>query len=227
MSWEPVWEEVFSKKEWGKYPAEDLIRFVARNFYRAPNRADIKILEVGSGTGTNLCYMAGEGFTVYGIDGSAKGVSIAQTRLKNDPAIDEQRTHVIEGDMISLPYETEFFDAVIDIESIYTNRWENTVHILQEIHRVLKPNGKFYSKHFAEHTEGDGTGEYVDRHMYIPDSGALIDIGPVRFATEADIHELYEDKFVITELEQAIRTTNNRTCTIIEWLISMDRKDCP
>ena len=33
MSWDPVWENVFQNQSWGKYPSENLVRFVARNFY--------------------------------------------------------------------------------------------------------------------------------------------------------------------------------------------------
>ena len=38
-----LWEEIFSKKEWGKYPSESGIRFIARNFYNAKDRNTIKI----------------------------------------------------------------------------------------------------------------------------------------------------------------------------------------
>lgn len=49
MVWDPVWEDIFLKHSWGKYPAEDLIRFIARNFYSVPSRSEINILEVGCG----------------------------------------------------------------------------------------------------------------------------------------------------------------------------------
>ncbi|EAL1485109.1 SAM-dependent methyltransferase, partial [Campylobacter coli] len=45
------WENIFSNKEWGKYPSENLIRFIARNFYNVKNRNEIRILELGLGTG--------------------------------------------------------------------------------------------------------------------------------------------------------------------------------
>ncbi|WP_072230216.1 hypothetical protein [Campylobacter coli] len=28
------WENIFSNKEWGKYPSENLIRFIARNLFK-------------------------------------------------------------------------------------------------------------------------------------------------------------------------------------------------
>src|ERR1700722_13214770 len=74
QSWDPVWEQIFANQSWGKYPPEELIRFVARNYYRAANRGDIKILEVGCGAGACIWYMAREGFCATGIDGSPSAI---------------------------------------------------------------------------------------------------------------------------------------------------------
>jgi tRNA G46 methylase TrmB len=52
------------QQEWGKYPPEHVIRFVARNFYRVPDRKYVHLLEVGCGPGANVWFMAREGFAV-------------------------------------------------------------------------------------------------------------------------------------------------------------------
>ncbi|ECL6467391.1 SAM-dependent methyltransferase, partial [Campylobacter jejuni] len=57
---EKIWEQIFSKKEWGKYPSENVIRFIARNFYNVQDRSKINILELGFGTGANLWFCAKE-----------------------------------------------------------------------------------------------------------------------------------------------------------------------
>ena len=31
--WDKGWDKIFSTAEWGKYPGEELIRFIARNFF--------------------------------------------------------------------------------------------------------------------------------------------------------------------------------------------------
>ena len=47
--WDKGWDKIFSTVEWGKYPGEELIRFIARNFYAAPNRKDIEYLRLDVG----------------------------------------------------------------------------------------------------------------------------------------------------------------------------------
>src|SRR5438105_645758 len=83
-SWDPVWEDIFKSQPWGRYPGEDLIRFVARNFYKAPSRSSVRILEVGCGPGANLWYMAREGFSVFGIDGAPTALELARLRLDRE-----------------------------------------------------------------------------------------------------------------------------------------------
>jgi 2-polyprenyl-3-methyl-5-hydroxy-6-metoxy-1,4-benzoquinol methylase len=76
MAWNSGWDDIFRKHEWGKYPSENLVRYVGRNFYTVKDRSAITILEVGCGTGANLWYLAREGFSVYGIDGSNVAIEL-------------------------------------------------------------------------------------------------------------------------------------------------------
>lgn len=68
-----IWEEVHNGREWGKYPSEDIIRFIARNYYKK-DRKNIKILDIGCGQGANTWYLANEKFNVYGFDGSESAI---------------------------------------------------------------------------------------------------------------------------------------------------------
>jgi hypothetical protein len=62
-SWDPTWEQVFRVRDWARYPQEELIRFVAVNFYSAAERKKIKILDAGCGTGAGVWFIAREGFS--------------------------------------------------------------------------------------------------------------------------------------------------------------------
>ena len=46
---DPIWEEIHSRQEWGQYPSEHVIRFIASNYYRALDRNAVKILDFGCG----------------------------------------------------------------------------------------------------------------------------------------------------------------------------------
>jgi hypothetical protein len=71
QGWDPVWEQIFASREWGKYPPEHVVRFVARNFYRVPDRKQVRLLEVGCGPGANV-WASSEGFV--GVLGLSAGV---------------------------------------------------------------------------------------------------------------------------------------------------------
>lgn len=51
-SFDNVWEEIHATQEWGKYPSEPVIRFMARNYYKK-DRKSIKVLDFGCGGGNH------------------------------------------------------------------------------------------------------------------------------------------------------------------------------
>ncbi|HUO56391.1 MAG TPA: class I SAM-dependent methyltransferase [Candidatus Paceibacterota bacterium] len=151
-SWDNRWEEVYKVREWGKYPPEDLIRFVARNYYGVPHRASVKILDLGCGTGAATWYIAREGFAAYGVDGSAAGIARAKKRFAEEGL----RGRFSVGDIVRLDFTDGYFDAVTDIASIQHNAFSNIGRIIAEIHRVLKKGGRFFGILIAEDTDWVG-----------------------------------------------------------------------
>ncbi len=166
--WDSGWDDIFQKHEWGRYPCEEVVRYVARTTRGLEDRAGFKVLEVGCGTGANLWYIAREGFAAFGIDGSAVAVARAEKRLHEEGL--SARLQV--GDAMRLPYEDGFFDLVLDVECIYANSMKDSRVILSEIERVLKLGGHFFSKTFMTGTYGDGKGRTLPGE---PNSPALRD----------------------------------------------------
>ena len=145
-SWDSVWDKIFSSRDWGQYPEITVIRFVAKNFYHVQNRKLTKILDLGCGVGAHSWYLAKEGFQVYGIDGSSEAIKLAKIKLKKE----KLKAKLVIGDIINLPYQDNFFDAVIDSATIQHNSLVNIKIILKEIYRVLKPKGKIFSTMVAQ-----------------------------------------------------------------------------
>ena len=216
MTFDPVWDEIFRTQAWGKYPGEDLIRFVAQNFYQVPERSTVKILEVGCGPGANLWYMAREGFSVYGVDGSATAITRARTRL--DSECPGWNGELKVGDIARLDFADGVFDAVIDNEAVYANSFESSVKIYDELARVCKPCGKLFSRTFAKGCWGDGTGISSGRNAWISSEGPLKDKGLSRFTEFSEIPELIRG-FEIRETELLTKTMENRSREVREWLI--------
>jgi SAM-dependent methyltransferase len=216
MAWDPVWEEVHRSRAWGKYPPEDLVRWVARNFYSAADRRSVRLLEVGCGTGANLWFMAREGFRVDGIDGSETAVRASRERL--DLECPNWSSEVRTGDMMRLPYPDALFDGAIDVEAIAYNSFDHACAVYAEMARVCKSGALLFSKTFAEGCWGEGTGGQVGRGMWQVAVGPLAGIGATRFTTIREVPELVRP-FRVASVEVLTRTLDNRQHKIRELII--------
>ncbi len=188
-SFDPIWERVHRGQEWGKYPSEEVIRFVARNYY-AGDRRNIRILDAGCGAGAVAWFLAREGFNVYGFDGSRAAVEKAAKRMKSEALTAELAV----CDAACLPYPDGFFDAVIDSVMLCANTMAGIQAILHECHRTLKPGGRFFSTGlFRAPTTGYGTGKMVEPGTYTDvAAGPLADRGTVHFFSYAEIIGLWD-----------------------------------
>jgi len=209
-----IWDKLF-QREYGKYPAEHLIRFVAANFYKR-KRESVRILEVGCGPGANVWYLSREGFDAYGIDGSSTAIEQAKQRLCEEGL---QGTFC-KGDINNLPYDSNFFDAVIDNECIYSNTIPDTNLILQNIHRVLKPDGLFFSRTFSgDMYVGNDAQQIGYLEFKEATDGPIAHTGYFRLMDKQGIENLYGKYFHIQSIDKMDYTRNNGTTMISEWII--------
>ncbi|MEZ5024861.1 MAG: class I SAM-dependent methyltransferase [Chitinophagales bacterium] len=214
-----IWEKIFLENEWGKYPESSLIRFVAKNFYKHPNRVDVKILELGSGPGANLWYLTREGFSAYAIEFTKIATEKSIKRLELEGTI-KNLQQIKTGDYSILidEFPDDYFDAVIDMESLYCNSFEKTKLIVGKIIQKLKNNGKFLSVTFAENCWGF-EGDEVEYHAVVAEDGPLKGKGYSRYSTRQDIEALYgTQNLKIVNLERIEKHLNNGK-VISEWVV--------
>jgi len=218
-SWDRSWEKVFQEREWGKYPNEDLIRFIA-SLYKplgSEERKRIKVLEVGCGPGAQVWYLAREGFCAYGVDGSETAIQMCKQRLKDEGLSAE----VTVGDIVKLPYPEEFFDAVIDVAATQHNTPENIAIIFSEIHRVLKTNGSFFSLMRSTRDYLFGHGREIAENTFtdIP-IGDAKGIGVIHFFTIPEIKNLLKGEFKEFTLEYTERTIESMSYAIAHYIVT-------
>ena len=218
-----IWENIFVSNEWGKYPPISLVKFVAKNFYKASDRKLVKILEIGSGPGANLWYMAREGFTVYGIDFSKTACERTVQRLISEN-LSDRVGGVLSGDYAEklLEFEDNYFDAIVDVESLYCNSFESSRKILEICFSKLKPGGIMFSQTFSDQTWGL-EGRAIGYHAVLPVDGPMAHKGYTRFTTKEDIEKLYKlESNQIKNVElQELHLYNGKS--ISEWIIEVEK----
>ena len=96
-----------------------------------------KVLEVGSGRGGGSYYVASylNPAQMTGLDYSDNAVDLA------NQFFNENNLKYIQGDAESMPFESESFDAVINVESSHC--YGSMESFVSEVNRVLKPGGIF------------------------------------------------------------------------------------
>jgi ubiquinone/menaquinone biosynthesis C-methylase UbiE len=218
QSWDPIWEEIYQSQEWGKYPPEYLIRFIARRFYhlKDSDRNNVQILDLGCGTGACSWYIAREGFSVSGIDGSTSAVERASNRLKGEGLSADLKV----GDYMSLPWPDNHFDAVVDNVTLYCNRFKECKVAVNEVRRVLKQDGAFLSANFSDRTWGYGAGTEVEPSGFKDISeGPLTGRGFALFLSRSHLDELYRD-FKRTSIERLSWTMESMTKEVELWIVT-------
>lgn len=216
-----TWEQIHQEQEWGRYPSEEVIRFVARNYYKS-ERKSTKILDFGCGTGAVTWYLAKEGFDAYGFDGSETAIKKAKIRLQEEMLLASFEV----CDASHLNYPSDFFDALIDSAVIYANKIEHIKTILNEAYRVLKKGGKIFSTGlFNCKTTGYGTGSKLEDNTYNElTQGALSHRGTVHFFTIAEVLEFWHlagfNNISVDELE---RTDNGGKMVISYYMVEAQK----
>ena len=209
--WNSGWDKIFKKYKWGKYPDLSLVRFLSKNL----NLKNKRVLELGVGTGANLNFFIEKKLKVFGIDGSKVALKIANKNLKRK----KKFIKLVQGDIIKLPYQNNFFDYIIDCECLYANSLKDTKKILSEVNRVLKKGGYFFSKTFAKNTVGNHFIRKNRRKKNLNVHFIKKGYGTFRISSLSEIKKIYSSNFKILNIELEIRTTNNMKDFIKEWVV--------
>jgi len=129
---------------WGRMILRGMNRFHAslanRGMKQVEWQPEWNVLDIGCGGGANLkrlLNLCPKG-NIYGIDLSKESVSFAQKYNAKDL---DKRCFIQQGDVCSLPYKEEAFDAVTAFETVYF--WSPVNKALSEVARVLRKGGCF------------------------------------------------------------------------------------
>lgn len=217
------WEQTFRSQPYGRYPSEDIVRFLARTFRGRQKTEPVRVLDLGCGPGANLWAIVREGYQTAGIDFSPTAIRRAAERLVEEGLAPADLKL---GDFRVLPWPDHSFDAVIDDDSLSTNHWDTIQATIAEIRRVLKPGGWFAAKLLGAATTGAGSGRPVDDHgsEWDPTEGVIAGHGLIHCFTEAEIPALLAD-FADVRIGSTQRRDLESGWDVFYWVFKGRKRD--
>ena len=194
-----IWEERYSKRLIvNKYPYDDVVSFMLSNY--KSDKKNIKVLDLGCGTGNNLAFLAKEGYDYYGIDYSASAIQIVSETFEYF-SLNVDESKLFSSSFDKLPFEDNFFDVIIDRQSIGQNNYDDIKKVVQEIQRTLKLNGQYFGINFSDRSTEMSYGTRIGQNQYKEFSkGRFKGIGERHFFSIDEVLSLFED-FKILNIE--------------------------
>lgn len=104
-----------------------------------PTGTNLKTLEVGCGSARLSCFLASKGYKTTCLDYSESALRVAKKNYK----ISNIAGNFVIGDAKQLPFENDTFDIVFSTGLL--EHFKEPQIVIDEMVRVLKPNGIFYS----------------------------------------------------------------------------------
>ncbi len=97
-----------------------------------------KVLDLGCGVGLHAIDLAKCGYRVWGLDISPVAIKLASKNAKNA----KTNVHFIVGlTQRRLPFRSSFFDGIVCFRMLNHGTKNEICSVINEIYRVLKPNG--------------------------------------------------------------------------------------
>ncbi len=181
-----IYGEIPAKEiPWNLENPPEILRSLVRRKVVEP----CKVIELGCGAGNYVIYFSRMGFDATGVDISGNAVEIARRSALGAGVA----CRFVVGDVLG---ETAKFGDEFD----FAYDWELLHHIFPEdrekyawnVHRLLKPGGRYLSVCFSEADPGfGGAGKYRETHL-----GTVL-----YFSSEEEIGSLFERRFLVEELK--------------------------
>ena len=152
-------------------------------------------LDLGCGNGNNLPFLINRNATVYACDYSKAAIHLLGSKFPVvQPRVLDMRD--------PLPFASEWFDVIVCDLSLHYFSKTMTERIIQELNRVLKPQGLMFVRvnSVLDVLHGFGKGEVIEPHFF------LFDGRYKRFFDSHDIDAYFGKVFRIEVKKENITT---------------------
>ena len=119
-----------------------------------------KVLDLCCGAGTNLLYLAENGFDVTGIDISKTAIKIARKKLR----LAKLNIDLLCESFVDLSFVNEEFDFVFDMGCFHHVALEDQAKFIMGVHRILRGGG-LYMLTFFSYKNGRRWNHFTLQHI--------------------------------------------------------------
>ncbi len=234
MSQEHIWEKEYRNPQLltrENRPQADIVRF-AKALKKSLKKegktyADLRVVDIGSGTGRNSFYFAELGARVVGFEISDTALKIAKKfvaeSFMTDLAVEYYKQDIGSGFLAA----NDSFDVALDITSSNSLDEEGRRICTRETHRVLKPGGLFLLKTLCK--DGDEHSKLLIKESSGPEKDTYVLPGlglTERVWSRDDLVAYYGTYFDIISMNK--KTTymqmNGRSYKRNFWIVEMRKK---
>ena len=204
-----MWEEYYSAlrqlPDWLRKPVPFIIE--ALPLFRKCGAHHF--LDLGCGMGRNTIYLAKQGFDVVGIDISKSALRKAKSWSKIERITN---VTVLCASMTHLPFISRTFNAIISVSVIHHAVKKDIEKTMEEIHEVLKDNGRFLANLLSIEDYRYGSGVKIEEGTF----QILEDFEVKQFE---EVHHFFSQKEIQTLLADFSRISIVR--------IQSGKEECP
>jgi ubiquinone/menaquinone biosynthesis C-methylase UbiE len=214
IKWEQEWDEIY--KEEGEVHVDILpTAKVATDIFK---RNDCKnIMDLGCGEGRHSIYLAQQGFKVYATDISETGIEITKSKAEE---LKLENIQFKQHDMRDMPFDNNSLDGILCVWTTGQGILEDSRKNVNEIYRVLKPNGVVVIDYISVDDKQYGKGNEIEKDTFINNIEGEENI-PYHYSTSNELKELYSNfsNVQITPIDYHFFDSSGRKDTIKAFVV--------
>lgn len=186
IMWEQEWDRIYKEQGEVQFDVLPTVRIAVDVFKR--NECN-SIMDLGCGTGRHTIYLAEHGFKVHATDISEHGLEITKAKAKK---LNLNNIEFKQHDMRDIPFDNNSLDGILCVWTTGHGTLEDACKNVNEIYRILKPNGVVVIDYVSIDDVNYGKGTEIAKDTFINNVEGEEDI-PHHYSTIEELKELYSN----------------------------------
>jgi ubiquinone/menaquinone biosynthesis C-methylase UbiE len=186
IEWEKEWDKIYM--EYGEVQSEILpsVKVAVEIFKKYKC---INIMDLGCGTGRHTIFLAQNNFNVLASDISETGLNTIKTKANN---LGIKNIKYMQSDMRNILLDENTLDGILCVWTTGHGKINDVEKNVNEIYRVLKPNGVVIIDYVSTEDIHYGQGEEIENNTFLNNMEGEENI-PHHYSTKMEIEYLYKN----------------------------------